>query len=198
MIPRKIVLFFLISIFLFTAAMLLSYTVELPHYISSKPNLDLKFDLVSHRGQKVTQENFKDKWIMIYFGFTHCPHVCPTALQKIDNVTRELSIRNVNIQPVFVSIDPERDKPNRLSLYLSRFSGDMLGLTGETDEIHALARSLMVYSQKIDSHQLSGNYEVDHSRFIYLMNLNKKRLLSVSDSMSDEKIINLIVSEIYP
>lgn len=127
------------------------------------------FSLVDHTGRRVTEKDFLGKYMLVFFGFTYCPDVCPTELQVMSAALDELGPEGDNIQPVFVSIDPERDTPEVLKQYVENFHPRLVGLTGSPEEIAAIAHAYRVYYKKVESSGASGDYEMDHSTTIYLM-----------------------------
>lgn len=127
------------------------------------------FSLVDHTGRRVTEKDFLGRYMLVFFGFTYCPDVCPTELQVMSAALDELGPEGDNIQPVFVSIDPERDTPEVLKQYVENFHPRLVGLTGTPEEIAAIAHAYRVYYKKVESSGASGDYEMDHSTTIYLM-----------------------------
>lgn len=126
------------------------------------------FSLTDHTGRHVTEKDFLGKYMLVFFGFTYCPDVCPTELQVMSAALDELGAEGNTIQPVFVSIDPERDTPEVVKQYVENFHPRLIGLTGSPDDIAAIARAYRVYYKKA----LGGSetdYEMDHSTTIYLM-----------------------------
>lgn len=125
------------------------------------------FQLVDHNGQAVTEQTYAGTWRLMFFGFTHCPDVCPTELQRLATVLDSLGPRAQRVTPLFVSIDPERDTPSALSAYVELFDPRIVGLTGTPEQIAAVTRSFRVYSAKVPLD--GGSYTMDHSAFVYLM-----------------------------
>lgn len=126
------------------------------------------FRLTNHDGKEVTDNDFKGNWNLLYFGFTHCPDICPEELQKmveaIDVIEKKESLR---ITPVFISVDPERDNVEQLREYVKEFHPRLVGLTGGTDDIRQVAREYRVYYMKVEDE--GSDYLVDHSIIMYLM-----------------------------
>ena len=127
------------------------------------------FSLVNQDGRRVTEKDFLGKYILVFFGFTYCPDVCPTELQVMSAALDELGTAGNDIQPVFVSIDPERDTPEVIKQYVGNFHPRVVGLTGSAEEIATIARAYRVYYKKAASSGASEDYEMDHSTTIYLM-----------------------------
>lgn len=126
------------------------------------------FELTNHHGKRVTDKDFMGKWTLMYFGFTHCPDICPEELQKlvaaVDKIKEKSGIETV---PVFISVDPERDTVEQVAEYVKEFHPKLIGLTGSPDEIKSVARAYRVYYMK--TAEEDSDYLVDHSIVIYLM-----------------------------
>lgn len=128
------------------------------------------FSLINHDGKTVTEKDFAGKYMLIYFGYTFCPDVCPTELQVITSALEEMGDKAKIIQPVFVSVDPERDTPAVMKDYVSNFYPGMVGLTGNADQISKIAKSYRVYySKAAEAGADAKDYAMDHSSIIYLM-----------------------------
>lgn len=127
------------------------------------------FELVDHNGRLVTTADFAGKFMLIYFGFTHCPDVCPTELQTMANALDMLGPDGERIAPVFITVDPERDTPEQLKGYVAAFHPKMIGLTGAPQQIADVAKAYKIYYSKAQSASASGDYQVDHTSFVYLM-----------------------------
>jgi protein SCO1/2 len=129
------------------------------------------FTLVDHTGRSVTQADFADRSLLVYFGFTFCPDVCPTELGTIAAAVDLLGPQGSLVTPVFISIDPERDTPEALADYVSRFHPRMVGLTGSPQQVAAAARAYRVFYAKVNRPEMS-EYLMDHSSFIYLVGVD--------------------------
>ena len=134
------------------------------------PSVGGPFELVNGAGETVTEADFAGKPMLIYFGFTYCPDVCPTELLKIadalDMLTPEQAAK---VQPIFITIDPERDTPDIVQEYASNFHPDMIGLTGSPEQIKQVASAYRVYYAKEEAEDPNAPYMMAHSSFIYLM-----------------------------
>lgn len=126
------------------------------------------FTLVDHTGRTVTERDFAGRMLLVYFGFTYCPDVCPTELGTIAAAIDAMGPAGERVTPVLVSIDPERDTPAALADYVSRFHPRMIGLTGSAEQVAQAARAYRVYYAKVRP-QDSTDYLMDHSSFIYLV-----------------------------
>lgn len=135
------------------------------------PQLGGDFELLDQNGKPCTNKDFLGKWILIYFGFTNCPDVCPEELEKminaVDIVNRKKSLPNVH--PVFISIDPDRDTPESIKEYLKDFSEDFVGLTGTPEQVDEATRAFRVY-YSVGPKDEDDDYLVDHSIIMYLIN----------------------------
>jgi cytochrome oxidase Cu insertion factor (SCO1/SenC/PrrC family) len=126
------------------------------------------FTLTDQNGTRRTDADFRGKLMLVYFGFTYCPDVCPTDLLQMALALDQLGQAGEMVQPVFITVDPERDTPEHLKQYMSLFHPRFVGLTGDAIEIGAAADAYRVYYKRVEWDDRSG-YTVDHSAFIYLM-----------------------------
>lgn len=127
------------------------------------------FTLVDHDGRRVRDGDFRGRAMLVFFGFTHCPDVCPTALARMSEVLDALGPDADAVRALFVSVDPRRDTPALLKDYVLHFSPRILGLTGSEAEIAAIARAYRVYYRVVGDPATNPNYLVDHSGFVYVM-----------------------------
>jgi protein SCO1/2 len=116
----------------------------------------------------VRDEDFRGKYMLISFGYTYCPDVCPMELQVISAALDRLGEKGKDIQPIFITIDPERDTPQVLAQYMPNFHPGYLGLTGSQEAIDKVAKEYRVYYAKTDNSS-GADYLMDHSSIIYLM-----------------------------
>jgi protein SCO1/2 len=126
------------------------------------------FSLVDHTGRAVSERDFAGRPLLVYFGFTYCPDVCPTELGTIAAALDAMGPAGERVTPVFVSIDPERDTPAAMADYVSRFHPRMVGLTGTAEQVAQAARAYRVYYAKVRPRD-STDYLMDHSSFIYFV-----------------------------
>ncbi|MFL6810004.1 MAG: SCO family protein [Bradyrhizobium canariense] len=125
------------------------------------------FQLTDQNGKAVTDKNLKGKPTLIFFGYTHCPDVCPTSLFEISEVLRAMGKDADKVNAVFISVDPERDTPTTMKEYLSSFDPHLEGLSGDPAETAKVITSYRVYAKKVPTKD--GDYTMDHTALIYLM-----------------------------
>jgi protein SCO1 len=130
------------------------------------------FALNDHTGSRVTEQNLLGKPTIIFFGFTHCPDVCPTALFEMSEVLRALGADGDKLGAYFVSVDPERDTPAAMKDYLQSFDPRLKGLTGTPEEVGKIIAAYRVYAKKVPTE--GGDYTMDHTALIYLMGKDGK------------------------
>ncbi|NGM49140.1 SCO family protein [Caulobacter sp. 602-2] len=133
---------------------------------ASTANVGGPFQLVDQDGKAVTEKDLLGKPTAIFFGFTFCPEVCPTTLTEMTGWLKDLGPDADKLNVVFVSVDPERDTPAQLKLYLSNFDHRIRGLTGTTAQTDAAAKAYRIYHRKVAIE--GGEYTVDHSSAVYL------------------------------
>lgn len=126
------------------------------------------FSLVDHHGKSVTDRDYVGKPTLVFFGFTHCPDVCPTTLYEITNYLEELGPDADRLNVLFITVDPERDTPPQLALYLSSFDPRITGLSGTPENISAAIKAYHIYAKKVPLKD--GEYAMDHTATIAMMN----------------------------
>ena len=126
------------------------------------------FSLVDHTGRAVTEADFAGRFLLVYFGFTYCPDVCPTELGTIAAAIDSLEELGERVTPVLITVDPERDTPEALADYVARFHPRMVGLTGTAQQIAAAARAYRVFYGRVNRPEMT-QYLMDHSSFVYLV-----------------------------
>ena len=126
-------------------------------------------ELTDQNGKLRHLEDFRGKAVVLFFGFTHCPDICPTTLADVANAVKKLGPDAERVQVLFVSVDPERDTPEKLATYVKNFDLRLVGLTGTPEEIAAVARAYKVYYAKVPNKENSSDYTMDHTSIIYVM-----------------------------
>ena len=131
------------------------------------PAIGGPFALVDGDGQAVTEAQFRGRWMMVYFGYTHCPDACPTALQDMANALDALGAKKAEVVAVFITVDPERDTPAVMKDYVAAFDSAIVPLTGSVEAVARVAREYRVYYARHPTSE--GGYDMDHSSIIYVM-----------------------------
>ena len=148
------------------------------------------FALTDQNGIRRSQADFAGRPMLIYFGFTYCPDVCPTALDimggALDALQQRDAIAHERLQPVFISVDPARDTPPVLRDYLAYFHPRLSGLTGSQADIDAVKSAFKIYAARGAAEDENGNYNVDHSSFFYLMDENNRYLAHFDHAITPE------------
>ncbi|MBS7701512.1 MULTISPECIES: SCO family protein [unclassified Chelatococcus] len=126
------------------------------------------FQLITQSGAELSNEDLKGAPFAIFFGFTHCPEVCPTTLWELSETLKRMGPDADKLKTIFVSLDPARDTPEMLKTYLQSFDPRIIGLTGNEDDITAVAKAYKVFWRKVPTE--SGDYTLDHTAIVYLMN----------------------------
>jgi len=128
------------------------------------------FTLVDGAGRTVTDVDFRGSYMLVFFGFTRCPDLCPTTLQRVAEVLDRLGDAAQAIQPIFITLDPERDDPATLAAYVAHFHPRLIGLGGSPEQVAAAAAAYRVYWAKVPlDGSPEGDYTIDHSGYLYLM-----------------------------
>jgi protein SCO1 len=144
------------------------------------------FSLVDQDGKRVTNTALEGKWLLVYFGYTHCPDACPTALNNIALALKDLGAKRDQVRPVFITIDPERDTPQTLKYYVTAFDAPILALTGTAAEVAESAKYYRVYYAKHP--EAGGDYSMDHTSLIYVMDPKGRFTASFTGADPPEQI----------
>ena len=159
------------------------------------------FELVDHGGETRSAEDFRGRYLLIYFGYTYCPDVCPTGLATMSRGLEALAERAPDkaeaVVPIFITVDPERDDVEAMAAYVSHFHDRMVGLTGEPERIAEVARNYRVYYRKIDE-KGEGDYLMDHSSFIFLMGPEGDYLAHYTHTSPVEEIAAGLEEKVQP
>jgi protein SCO1/2 len=147
-----------------------------------------ELDLTDHNGKARTLADFRGKVVTIFFGFTHCPDVCPTTLAEMAAVMRELGPDGQKVQVLFITVDPERDTPQVLRQYVPSFHPDFLGLYGDADALERTAREFKIVYQK--QALPGGGYSVDHSAGTYIFDTEGRLRLYASYGSGAAKLLH--------
>lgn len=127
------------------------------------------FALKGADGRTVTDKDFLGRYMLVFFGFTNCPDICPSGLQVMSAALDKLGAKADAVTPVFITLDAERDTPEKLAQYAKSFHPRLVALTGTPAELAAVAKAYRVYSQKVANEADPANYTIDHSSIFYLM-----------------------------
>ena len=197
----------LIAFFLIVSAMVIGlwFTGGLPGLGQNKgqssstlvgaPQIGGPFSLVNHKGERVTDEDYRGKLLLIFFGFVNCPDVCPTEMQTISVAMNELGEQASEVVPLFITVDPERDTPEAMGDFVAAFHPSLVGLTGSEEEIEDVKKKYRVYGQK----QEGGDpdyYLVDHTSFTYLMGRDGELITVFSFGVPAEEIAAKVREEL--
>lgn len=170
--PRAIRLLLVLSAFL--AGLVLCFAVVLlvtgrggTPMIAAPSAIGGSFRLTDQNGKTITDQDLKGRPFLVFFGFTHCPDVCPTTLHEVSEILRSLGKDADRVRALFVTVDPERDTPDKLKDYLSSFDPHLVGVTGDAAAITAIGKAYRVYAKKVPLD--GGGYTMDHTAIVYLM-----------------------------
>jgi protein SCO1/2 len=153
------------------------------------PPLAADFTLTDQEGRLVQLSDYRGKLVLLFFGYTHCPDVCPTTLAKLNYVLRELGDAAREVQVAFVSIDPERDTPEVIKRYLGHFNPSFVGLTGRPEEIKAVAQAYGVYVEKEEVGSAAG-YLITHSARTYVIDREGKLVLTFAYETEPQDMVS--------
>ena len=188
---RNIIFVFLL---LFGMSVLLAYFQSLPSLLQKKPTLltgkiltrpmELdNFELIDQNNQTFNSESLKGNWTILFFGYTNCPDLCPTTIYKLAEVKNDVNqnLPSKNFNTVLVTLDPDRDTPERLDEYIGYFDESMLGVTGTYKNIQSFSSNLSVFYQRINK---DGGYDFNHTASIFVFNQDGSLFATMSPATS--------------
>ena len=143
-----------------------------PAAVTGKALIGGPFSLVDTTGKRVTDADFRGRYMLVYFGYTFCPDVCPASLQVICAALDQLGPDGEKVTPVFITLDPARDTPEKLGAYVKSFHPRLVGLTGSAEEIASVVKAYRVYAKKAPDEKNPADYTMDHSSIVFLMGPN--------------------------
>ena len=155
------------------------------------------FSLIDQRGKRFTEKDLKGRYSLIFFGFTHCPDICPSSLQVMAAALDKLGARGEQIQPIFVTVDALRDTPEQLATYVEHFHPRLLGLTGSTEEVRGAAKAFRIYFAKVGGENGGSDYTMDHSSIMYLMDKQGEFLAHFNHGITADSLAEKI-REVMP
>lgn len=135
----------------------------------SDPAFRAAFELTDHNGLIRTERDFSGQWLLIFFGFANCPDICPTTLAEVAAVMEGLGTDAEKVQPIFISIDPERDTPAALSEFVPLFNADIIGLTGTPTQIAETSASFPIFFERIEEASAPDGYTMGHTSHLFLL-----------------------------
>lgn len=182
-------------------AVLLSFTASVLAGIDEAPVKDNTsiggdFTLTDHNGNKFELQQLRGKLVLIFFGYTFCPDICPTELSTLARVLKSLGDDADNVASLFISIDPERDTPEKLKQYVPFYSPDLVGLTGSLEEVNKVADAYHVQRKIHQREESKSYYLVDHSANLYVVGTDGKMLHLIPFGLPAEHIQQVIQEEI--
>lgn len=146
-----------------------------------------QFSLIDHTGARVTDKDFRGKYLLIFFGFTNCPSICPLGLRTMTQAIEQLGPEGDRVTPIFITVDPERDDALHMASFIKTYGDKLVGLTGSNKEIAEITTAYRAYYTKLKIKD-SENYTMDHSSIIYLIDQHGKYLSHFSSELGPEEI----------
>jgi protein SCO1/2 len=165
-----------------------------PQAVAPSSAIGGDFTLTDQSGKRVKDADFRGKIMLVFFGFTHCPDICPVTVATMSKVMPLLGNKVDQVVPIFITVDPERDTPKALKEYLANFDKRIIALTGSPKEIKKAADAYKVYFSVAEaSKQKNGDYSVDHSTIVYMMDKKGAYIRHFSYDTGEKEIANAIL-----
>lgn len=149
-----------------------------------------EFDLKDHNGKTVSLKSYRGKYLLVFFGFTHCPSACPIGLHTLSEVLKKLGKDSSKVQALFISVDPERDSEEVIRNFVKNFDPHIVGLRGTQDETEKAVANFRAYYQKLPSK--GPNYLMDHSTLIYFMDTQGKYIQHFESAQGSDNIVKFM------
>lgn len=147
------------------------------------------FTLLDQTGKRVSDKDFTGRYMLVFFGFTHCPDICPSGLQVMSAALDRLGDKAKDVVPLFFTLDPARDTPEKLKDYLSSFGPRFVGLTGSAEEMAAVAKAYRVYYKVVPDEKTPSDYTIDHAAIIYPMDKSGEFLTHVPHTNDVDQLV---------
>ena len=151
------------------------------------------FTLLTPDGTTVTDQTYRGKWLLVYFGYTFCPNSCPTTLLEVATALKRLGPHALQVQPLFITVDPERDTPKVMQQYTASFDPRIVGLTGTQQQIAAAAQEYGVYYLRQPSGPGADDYVMDHSTYLYIMDPQGKFVRAFDTNTSGDRTADVLL-----
>lgn len=151
-----------------------------------KPTALPSFNLTDHHGTKVTERDYRGKYMLAFFGFSHCQVVCPRALNRLSQVLEQLGPQADHFVPLYVTVDPERDTPETLRKYLASTAPQFTGLTGEPEQINTLKEAFKVHVRRVEDPNVPDGYKLPHTAFTYVLGPAGEFLMHLPDALDSD------------
>ena len=150
------------------------------------------FTLSTPDGTTVTDQTYRGKWLLVYFGYTFCPNSCPTTLLEVATALKKLGLDAAQVQPLFITVDPQRDTPKVMEQYTQSFDPRIVGLTGTSQQIAAAAREYGAYYVRHPTGPGANDYVMDHSTYLYVIDPRGKFVRAFDTATSGDRIADAL------
>ena len=180
----------ILSSVLFASTLIMS---ERPTRAATSPvTIGGPFTLSTPDGTTVTDQTYRGKWLLVYFGYTFCPNSCPTTLLEVATALKKLGPDAAQVQPLFITVDPQRDTPEVMRQYTQSFDPRIVGLTGTPQQIAAAAQEYGAYHVRHRTGPATGDYVMDHSTYLYVMDPQGKFVRAFDTGTSGDQIADAL------
>lgn len=156
------------------------------------------FELTDHHGHRVTDRSYRGRFMLLFFGFTHCRGVCPAALARLSRLIGRLGSSAARVQPLYVTVDPERDTPEVMKAFLGRNYPHFTGLSGSRENIDHVKSLYKVFARRADDPEDKAGYQMPHTAFTYLIGPDGCYVAHFSDAVDEDELFDRVRSYLAP
>jgi protein SCO1/2 len=156
--------------------------------LEHRPEVDTSFSLVNHFGLPVTNASYHGRYVLVFFGFTRCKVVCPRTLTRICQSLDIIGAKSDLIQPLYITMDPQRDTPEVMRAFLEEDFRHFIGLSGSLEQVDAAKRNFRVYAQRVERDQAEENYDLKHTSLIYVLDADGEMISHFTSALEAEDI----------
>lgn len=158
---------------------------------------DAKFSLIDHNGKRVTQDDYHGRWLLVFFGYTNCPDVCPTTMVDVSLILRRLGEDARHVQALFITVDPARDDVNKMADFVGAFGSEIVGLTGSTSAVRDAADSFRAHFRKDEKERGPDAYLMEHQASIYLLDPQGALKTVFNPGFSPDRVVDILQQLIH-
>jgi protein SCO1 len=156
--------------------------------LEHRPEVDTSFALIDHFGSPATNASYYGRYVVVFFGFTHCNVVCPRTLTRISQALDIIGAQCDLIQPLYITVDPQRDTPSVMRAFLEKNFPQFIGLTGSLEQVDKVKKNFRVYAERVGQGHAEENYDLKHTSLIYVLDADGEMISHFTNALDAENI----------